>query len=253
MPPRLPVLTFHAIGEMTSPVVVRADAFRAMIARLAASGWRTVTAADVVAFARGRRDLPARAFAITFDDGYASVLHEAAPVLRDAGFRAILFLATDLLDRPTIFPGDALCPPERALTWDEARALAGDGFEIGSHASAHRDLRGLSDADLARELVDSRRALEERLSVPVRTHAYPFGACDDRVAAACGRAYDAGFTTVLDYVRPGANPRLLPRLDAHYLRFLGERGDLGGLATRAYLGLRRAGRAARAALSGGGP
>jgi peptidoglycan/xylan/chitin deacetylase (PgdA/CDA1 family) len=251
----LPVLTFHAIHEMRSPVAIDAGAFGRLMTRLAGMGWRTVSAADALAFARGERELPERRFLITFDDGYASVPATAAPVLRDLGFGAVVFLTTGLLDRPAIFPGDPVCPPERAATWAEARGLAAAGFEIGSHATNHRHLTTLGDDELAAELAESRRLLEERLSVPVRLHAYPFGSCDARVAAACARVYDGAFTTRLDYVRRGDDPRLLPRLDAHYLRFLAARGDLASLPTRAWLGIRRAGRAVRSALAreGGAP
>lgn len=42
--------------------------------------------------------LPARAASVTFDDGYRDNLTVAAPVLRDAGVRATLFLSTAYLD-----------------------------------------------------------------------------------------------------------------------------------------------------------
>ena len=79
----------------------------------------------------------------------------------------------------------------------------------------------------------------------MRHHAYPFGACDARVAAAAAKVYDGAFTTRLDYVRAGADPCLLPRLDAHYLRFLADAGSLDSAGTRAWIALRRFGRAVR--------
>jgi peptidoglycan/xylan/chitin deacetylase (PgdA/CDA1 family) len=248
----LPVLTFHAIHDLPSPVAFGPAAFSAAMRRLAARGWRTVSAAEAVAHARGGRPASARTFAITFDDGYASVLTHAAPVLRELGFGATLFLTTGLMERDEIFPGDRLCPRERSLSWAEARALAASGIEIGSHATEHRDLRTLSDAELSRALSESRRVLEERLGTPVRLHAYPFGLCDARVAAAAARVYDGAFTADLDWVRPGVGPHRMPRLDAHYLRFLGRCGDLGGAGTRGWIALRRLGRAVRAALAGRG-
>jgi peptidoglycan/xylan/chitin deacetylase (PgdA/CDA1 family) len=250
---RLPVLTFHAIHEMATPVAVDLPTFRGIVRRLASAGWRTVSAGDALAFARGEKTLPDRSLLVTFDDGYASVLEQAAPILREAGFGALIFLTTGLLGRPTIFPGDSLCPAERALGWDDARELVRSGFEIGSHAETHSDLRALDDAALVRELSGSRAELEQKLSTPVRVHAYPFGACDARVAAACARVYDGAFSTRLDWVAAGDDVRLLPRLDAHYLRFLSARGDLGSIATRAWVGLRRLGRSVRSALGPKGP
>jgi len=248
---RLPILMFHAINPMRTPVAVDRRTFARSLQRLAARGWRTISGADALAFARGDGKPRPKSFVVTFDDAYASVFAEAAPVLRELGFGAILFLTTGLMEKSEIFPGDPLCPREASMTWNDARTLAKAGFEIGSHACAHRDLRRVSDAELAQEMAGSRKELEDRVGVPVRLHAYPFGFHDARVATAARRVYDGAVTTDLDFVRPGASLFALPRLDAHYLRFLASRGDLDGPGTRAYLSIRRAGRAVRARLHRG--
>lgn len=252
MSPRLPVLTFHAIHDAATPVAVPQRTFTRMMERLAAGGWKTLPLADAVRCLRGDAPLPPRRMLITFDDGYRSVLTGAAPVLRRLGFGATLFLTPLLLGRPVIFPGESLCPPEPALTWEEARSLATGGFDIGAHGAAHTDLRTLPDADLTAALHGARQELTGRLGVPVTTLAYPFGFHDVRVVAAARRVYDACFTTVLRVAHPGGDAAQIPRLDAHYLRFLERRGDLDDCATRAWLTLRRGVRAVRALVTGGG-
>ena len=56
------------------------------------------------------------------------------------GVGAVLFVATNLVDRPVIFPGDALCPPEPALAWDEI-ARSRDSFTawMGTHVLGTAD------------------------------------------------------------------------------------------------------------------
>ena len=61
-------------------------------------------AAEVVAWARGGKPPPERSCLIAFDDGYASVLREAAPVLAEHGFGAIVFVTTGLVGRARSFP-----------------------------------------------------------------------------------------------------------------------------------------------------
>ncbi len=239
----LPILTFHALDDAPTPVAFRAADFRALVDRLAAGGWRTGRTTDAAAAALGSVVAP-RTAVFTFDDGYASVA-EACAVLAAKGFRAVLYLSPGLLDRPVIFPGDALCPEQRALTWTEARALAAAGHEIGSHAFDHVDLRRLSDAALADQLQRSRSVLEDRLGVAVTSLAYPFGHHDPRTVRAAAAVYATAVTTTLAYCRSGDDPRRLPRLDAHYLRGLASDGELDGVGTRAYLALRRAARGVR--------
>lgn len=66
------------------------------------------------------------------------------------------------------------------------------GHEVAVHTRTHPFLEKLSPEEIAREIMEDRRALEEMFGVVVRGMAYPFGTYDDRVvniAAACGIAY----------------------------------------------------------------
>jgi hypothetical protein len=78
-----------------------------------------------------------------------------------------------------------------ALTWDEVREMSAAGIEFGSHTVTHPILLQLNDLDLARELHESKSALDSELSVNSQVLAYPVGkshAYDDRVIAAARAA-----------------------------------------------------------------
>ena len=80
------------------------------------------------------------------------------------------------------------------MTWDELRAIAARGFEIGSHTESHPRLTTLSDADLELELRRSRERIEQELGRPCPLVAYPFSDCDARVEQAAEAAgYTAAF------------------------------------------------------------
>lgn len=85
----------------------------------------------------------------TFDDGCASDLHVAAPLLRDKNFNATFYVTVDHLGK------------EGYLTKTELRKLSDLGFEIGSHSLTHRHLNDLAAKEIRSELVDSKNALEE--------------------------------------------------------------------------------------------
>jgi peptidoglycan/xylan/chitin deacetylase (PgdA/CDA1 family) len=69
--------------------------------------------ASVARATRGEEELPDRAVAITFDDGYRNNVSTAAPILRDSGLRATMFVATGYIGRPELF------------WWDEVGAILG--------------------------------------------------------------------------------------------------------------------------------
>jgi peptidoglycan/xylan/chitin deacetylase (PgdA/CDA1 family) len=77
-------------------------------------------------------------------------------------------------------------------------------MEIGSHTVHHARLPDLGEADLRRELLDSKRALEAELRAPVDLLAYPFNSVRSRVRQAAGEAgYRIGVSGV---VHGGSDP-----------------------------------------------
>ncbi|MBK7642014.1 MAG: polysaccharide deacetylase family protein [Planctomycetes bacterium] len=88
----------------------------------------------------------------------------------------------------------ALCD-QLYLTWQDVRELDRAGVEIGAHTVHHEILARLEPAAAAREVGDSKDALERTLGRPVTSFAYPFGRRWDYHAAAKQSARDSGFTS----------------------------------------------------------
>jgi peptidoglycan/xylan/chitin deacetylase (PgdA/CDA1 family) len=190
------VLCYHAVSDRwPSPLAVAPDRLERQLAMLVGRGYRGAT------FQRAVTAPPAsRTVAVTFDDGYLSVLTHARPLLDRFGLPATVFVPTDFVgtDGPMQWPGidewvggdheDEL----RGMTWEQLGSLRDAGWEIGSHTCSHPRLSTLGDAALTRELRESRRACEDRLG-SCRTLALPYGDGDARVLAT---ARDAGYVAV---------------------------------------------------------
>ena len=183
----VPVLMYHeidprSIGE--SRLVVSPASFARQVAFLRGTGAAVVPPEAIVEAFRTGRPLSSRAVAITFDDGFANVLTYAAPVLARSHVPAMMFIVTDWIGTPGY------------MTWDQIRALERAGIAIGSHSVSHPWLPALDDDALRRELVESKRVLEQGLGHPVTVFCYPMGALDDRVKRAVRAAgYLGAFAT----------------------------------------------------------
>ena len=80
------------------------------------------------------RDLPPRAIALTFDDGYLDNLEYAAPVLERAGLPATFFLTSGWLGKPGEYWWDTL---ERVLLLNESVPPSIDLSRAGAASSEH--------------------------------------------------------------------------------------------------------------------
>ena len=170
MTSRVLVLCYHAVSdEWPAALSVTSAALRGQLERLLRKGWTPSTFTDAVARASGDRTL-----AVTFDDAFASVGSLAAPILADLGVPATVFVPTDWPGARMRWPGIdhwAATPHAhelQAMTWDELRALAADGWEIASHTCSHPRLSGLDDDAIHRELTTSRAVCEREIGRPCR-------------------------------------------------------------------------------------
>jgi peptidoglycan/xylan/chitin deacetylase (PgdA/CDA1 family) len=194
-------LCYHSVHpEGPDWTSVPPDHFESHLGALARSGWRTGGEAELRTLAGGGRLDRPTAF-LTFDDGYADNYEIAFPLLREHGATALFYLLPPFVD-----DGAALAWPEvadrlashgdvmRSLTWAQVEEMAEAGMQFGSHGLRHPHLPDLSEEQLTEELLDSRRAIADRIG-SCDTFVYPFGEWTPRVAAAAQAAgYAFAFT-----------------------------------------------------------
>jgi peptidoglycan/xylan/chitin deacetylase (PgdA/CDA1 family) len=90
-------------------------------------------------------------------------------------------------------------PADRAgMSWDELRAVAAEGVEVGCHTDTHPILSKLSGpAELDREILGAKQRIEEQLKLPVRHFCYPNGRPIDIGEAVVQHVRKAGFESAV--------------------------------------------------------
>ncbi|HEV2815132.1 MAG TPA: polysaccharide deacetylase family protein, partial [Solirubrobacteraceae bacterium] len=158
------VLCYHAVSDRwRSSLAVTPPRLEAQVRSLLRRGYRPQTFTEAV-----REPAARRVVVVTFDDAYRSVISRAAPVLERLGVPGTVFAPTGFVGsgEPMSWPGieEWLATEHREelvpMDWEELRALAARGWEVGSHTVRHPHLTSLDATALDRELRESRAACE---------------------------------------------------------------------------------------------
>jgi peptidoglycan/xylan/chitin deacetylase (PgdA/CDA1 family) len=222
----IPILMYHSIADedesktsayyrTTTVPSVFADQMR----YLRSEGYRTCSLAEVITRLLTNCKNETKSVAITFDDGYHDFYQNAFPVLNECGFMATVFLPTAYIGESRLqFKG------KNCLTWSEVKELQRNGVEFGSHTVTHPQLQRLNRCAIEREVVDSKREIEQKTGYCVTSFAYPYAFPETepdikRILRETLRSagYQNGVCTVVGRVRGASDPLFLKRLPVNSL------------------------------------
>ncbi len=213
-----PVLMYHKVGcpvqcERDNFLNISARSFRRQMQVMARLGYRARPFSEIVQAIASNETLPPRTFAITFDDGYRCVGETAAPILKEFGFVATVFIVSDCVGTTNQWDRALGHPEVPLLSWDELRHLARAGWEMAGHTRAHRHLGALDDEAALREIAEGKRETEAQIGQTLQTFCYPFGHFNERTASLVRSAgFQGACTTQSGLARAGGDPFLLPRV-----------------------------------------
>lgn len=201
--PLVRTINFHNTSPAQSDVIERQ-------LRVAGARLRSVDEEDLVSLVSGGvwdgRKPP---LIPVFYEGYRNNYDVALPLLERLGLRGWFFIPTAFIDAPVHeqhafarlhyigltqddHPGDRC-----AMSWDELREVAARGHVVACHTATHcaiSDVR--TPEDVERELVGSRRRLEQELGREVRSLAWLSGAPYGENERADAAVREAGYRLV---------------------------------------------------------
>ena len=136
---------------------------------------------------------------ITFDDGYENNYTHAYPILKKYGFKATIFIITDLLERPLYLKKSQI-------------KVSSDVFSFQSHTMSHKKLTELSDEKLKNQLEESKKRIEDITHQDVFALAFPYGKYNDNVLKEVKKYYSMSFTVNYGYLVETSDNYEIPRI-----------------------------------------
>lgn len=216
MPAFLPILMFHTIDDGYSAISFAPKVFCSALGKLHDHGYRTLTLMEASEHLLHGIGFPSKALVLTFDDGYETVYKEAFPVLRHYGMTATVFLTVG--NRKTDAGRLPSLEGRSMMSWSEIRQMQQERIDFGAHTLTHPDLTQLSTKQAESEICESKMIIEDALSVPVNTFAYPFGRYNERCREIVRQNFTLGCSDELGVMRSQSDRYALERVDASYFR-----------------------------------
>ena len=143
-------------------------------------------------------DLPPRALALTFDDGFLNTVTVGSPVLSALRVHSHGLPGKRLRRTTQRFPdaaGQRTVPATHGLGSRPRLTRSRAGKSVDTHVRT--DLTRLVPGQLRVELEDSRTSIEQRLGSPIRAFAYPYGKHGARERGSVGKTYATAVSTRL--------------------------------------------------------
>ena len=156
---------------------------------------------------------------ITFDDAYLNLFTKGLPVLQETGVRAITYVVASLIGKSNQWDDAIGARHEPLMDRSQLQEWLKAGHEIGSHGMSHRFLTSLSLDDARREIVDSKKLLEDTFGQSVRHYCYPYGDWNESIRDMVHEAgYETATTTISGFNPAGTDSFALRRLIARHQR-----------------------------------
>lgn len=205
--PKIPILMYHEVLDdteqskntrHTNPAYcLSVERFREHMEHIHTNGYETISLGDLL---EGPEQNHQKRVVITFDDGWQNNYTHAFPILKEFHLAATIFVITDFVGKPNY------------MDWDQLREMNIQGISIQSHAASHRPLAGLSPAQIAYELEESKNTIERHLATPVDFLSAPHGVIDRRVVEIARElGYRAICTSEPGFSHSAGKPAVLKR------------------------------------------
>ncbi|MBP1761676.1 MAG: polysaccharide deacetylase [Firmicutes bacterium] len=214
----VPILTYHKVNPDRNTGgfglrVLPAD-FDWQMKYLKNNGYHSVSPGNVVDHFQTGSKLPDKPFVITFDDGYQDNYRYAWPILKKYNYTATVFIVPHIVGGINAYDYYANLQPEnKMLTWQEIKEMNDAGITIGAHALDHASLTKVSPAEAQRQILESKKILEQKLGKEVRYFCYPYGDFNRNIAEMVKKSgYQAATSSEEGLVQANSDPYLLKRL-----------------------------------------
>jgi peptidoglycan/xylan/chitin deacetylase (PgdA/CDA1 family) len=166
---------YHRFGDNRYPSTnTSVSLFRKQLKYLRDNNFKIINFSEAVDLVLNNRLDVDKTAVITVDDAFKSFKENAMPLLIEFGYKATIFVNTE-----TVGAGDY-------MTWEDLKAIQGEGIEIGNHTHSHSYFLNNKNNKInffRADIQTSRNLIHQNLGIVPLIFAYPYGEFDDELKA----------------------------------------------------------------------
>ncbi|MGZ9896893.1 polysaccharide deacetylase family protein [Shewanella gaetbuli] len=175
------ILQYHHVSDNTpKSTSVTPSQFAEQMQYLADNDFSVIPLTQAVAQIKNQQVSKPKQVVITFDDGYDSIINNAAPILAQHQFPYTVFISVEPIEQA--FKG--------MMSWQQINQLVEQGALMANHSWAHEHLiRRLPDETdgqwrerIKQNLLNTEAKIVEKTGQSAKMLAYPYGEFDQQLA-----------------------------------------------------------------------
>ncbi len=185
-----PILAFHNVSATLKEdkwgLTINTLDLEKKFQQLQEANYQTVFITELAQYIEKGQKIPNNLVALTFDDGTIGFYTEVLPLLKKYQIKASLYIMTGVRSKNYV-------NAEQIKEIDQTGLV-----EIGSHTVYHQRLASLSEEEQFKELVNSKKYLENLLQKEIKVLCYPYGSYSEKTKEL---TKEAGYLYALDFNR----------------------------------------------------
>lgn len=186
----IPILMYHYVeivkdekDTIRKSLNTEPKVFENQVITLKNNGYKFIWPKEIPEILKNKDLQSEKYIVISFDDGYKDFYTDAYPILKRHNIKAVNYIPYYFLDKPNY------------MSSEDVKKIAAEGLvEIGSHTLRHTSLTSVSKEIAFEEILNSKKYLETKFEIEVKSFAYPYGFYDKDIA---NMVEKAGYTNAV--------------------------------------------------------
>ncbi len=167
----IPVLSYQRVtNKAGNERVLNVSEFEIQLQFIKKNKFTPLNFLEMTEIASLKKPLPYKPVILTFDS-YEDNFTYAYPALKKFGFTGIFFIQTNF----------TLADGKPAITFDHAKELISERFEVGSASHSRPKMNLISDKELNSEIAESKALIEKKLKTKIISFSYPNGYVNEKI------------------------------------------------------------------------